>query len=64
MTQRPLRLRVEASAVPEPSLLRPPIAARLAGRAFATRTEDAVAARVAEAVREQLAERGEDPPWR
>jgi hypothetical protein len=62
MTQRPLRLRIEAPAPPEPTLLRAAIAARIAGRAFPTRAEDAVAARVAAAVREQLA--GKGPPWR
>jgi hypothetical protein len=64
MTQRPQRLRVEVPAVPEPSLLRAAIAARVAGRAFPSRAEDAVAVRVAAAVREQLASRGEGPPWR
>jgi hypothetical protein len=63
MTQRPLHLRVEAPAAPEPSLLRAAIATRLAGRAFPSHAEDAVAARVAEAVREQLADRGEGRPW-
>ena len=46
-TQRPLRLRVESSAAPEPSLLRAAIAARLAGRAFPSRAEDEVAVQVA-----------------
>jgi len=53
---RPLRLRVEAPATPEPLLLRAAIAARLEGRAFPSRAEDVVARRVAEAVREQLRE--------
>ncbi len=64
MTERPLRLRVVAPTAPKPSLLRAAIAARVAGRAFPSRAEDAVAARVAEAVREQIADRGEGPPWR
>jgi hypothetical protein len=64
MTQRSLHLRVEAPAAPEPSLLRAAIATRLAGRAFPARAEDAVAARVAAAVREQLADRDQGPPWR
>lgn len=64
MTRRPLRLRVEAPAVPEPSLLRAAIAARIAGRAFPSRAEDEVAARVVAAVREQLTDRGESSRWR
>jgi len=53
---RPLQLRVEAPASPDPLLLRAAIAARLAGRAFPSRAEDVVARRVAEAVREQSRE--------
>jgi hypothetical protein len=51
---RPLRLRIETSARPDPLLLRAAIAARLAGRAFPSRPEDDVARRVAEAVRGRL----------
>jgi hypothetical protein len=64
MNRRPLRLRIEAPAVPEPTLLRAAIEARVAGRSFASRAEDEVAARVAAAVHEQLADRGEGPAWR
>jgi hypothetical protein len=64
VSRPPLRLRIEAPAVPEPTLLRAAIAARLADRAFPARAEDVVAARVAAAVREQLADRDEGPAWR
>ena len=64
MIRRPVRLRVEAPAVPEPSLLRAAIATRVAGRVFPSPAEDAVAARVAAAVREQLADRDQGPSWR
>jgi hypothetical protein len=64
MNRRPIRLRVEAPGVPEPSLLRAAIAARVAGRAFPSRAEDAVAIRVAEAVRERLDARAERSRWR
>lgn len=64
MSRPPLRLTIEAPAPPEPSLLRAAIAARVAGRAFPSRAEDEVAARVAAAVHEQLADRGDGPPWR
>jgi hypothetical protein len=64
MSRPPVRLRVEAPATPEPALLRAAIEARVAGRAFASPAEDAVAARVAAAVHEQLADRGGGPPWR
>lgn len=60
MTRRPVRLRVEVPAAPRPALLRAAIAARMAGRGFPSPAEDAVGARVAAAVREQLAERGEE----
>jgi hypothetical protein len=56
MTRRPVRLRVEVPAAPRPALLRAAIAARVAGRAFPSPAEDAVGARVAAAVREQLGE--------
>jgi hypothetical protein len=56
---RPLRLRVEAPAAPEPLLLRAAIAARLEGRVFPSRAEDAVARSVADAVRERLREGGQ-----
>jgi hypothetical protein len=58
MSRPPLRLRIDAPAAPEPALLRRAIATRLAGRAFPSRAEDAVAARVAVAVRERLADQG------
>jgi hypothetical protein len=65
MSRRPVRLRVEVPAAPRPALLRAAIAARIAGRAFPSPAEDAVGARVAAAVREQLAERGEGgSAWR
>jgi hypothetical protein len=64
MTDRPLRLRVHAAALPEPSLLRAAIAARVAGRTFPSPVEDAIAARVAAAVREQLSERQAGGQWR
>lgn len=59
---KPLRLRVEASAAPEPLLLRAAIAARLEGRTFGAGAEDEVGRRVANAVRERLREEGR--PWR
>jgi hypothetical protein len=62
VSERPLRLRVEASARPDPFLLRSAIAARLAGRVFPSRAEDEVAERVAEAVRGRLT--GGRSPWR
>jgi hypothetical protein len=55
---RPLRLRIETPAAPEPLLLRAAIAARLEGRAFPSGAEDAVAREVAEVVRQRLNERG------
>lgn len=58
MTRRPVRLRVEVPAAPRPALLRAAIAARMAGRGFPSPAEDAVGARVAAAVREQLGEEG------
>lgn len=65
MSRRPVRLRVEVPAAPRPALLRAAIAARIAGQAFPSRAEDAVGARVAAAVREQVAERGEEgSAWR
>jgi hypothetical protein len=64
VSRTPRRLRIEAPAVPEATLLRAAIAARLADRAFSARAEDVVAARVATAVREQLADRDEGPAWR
>ena len=64
MNRRPLRLRVETPGVPEPSLLRAAITARLAGRAFPSPAEDEVAVRVAAAVREQLDARAEGQRWR
>jgi hypothetical protein len=59
---RPLRLRVETTAAPDPLLLRAAIAARLGGRTFPARAEDEVGRRVADAVRERLRE--ERRPWR
>jgi hypothetical protein len=64
VSRPPLRLRIEAPTTTEPSLLRAAIAARVAGRAFPSRAEDEVAARVAAAVREQLEDREERPAWR
>jgi hypothetical protein len=64
MSVPPLRLRIEAPTTPEPSLLRAAIAARVAGGAFPSRAEDEVAARVAAAVREQLADGEEPRAWR
>ena len=65
MSRRPVRLRVEVPAVPEPSLLRAAIAARVAGRAFPSRAEDEVGARVAATVDELLADRSEEgSAWR
>jgi hypothetical protein len=64
VSRPPLKLSIEAPAVPEPTLLRAAITARLAGHAFPGRAEDAVAARVAAAVRVQLAQREEGPAWR
>ncbi len=49
-TEPPLRIVVRAAATPQPHLLRAAIAARLGGRAFPARVEDAVAAQVADAV--------------
>jgi hypothetical protein len=63
VSERPLRLRIEAPATPRPELLRAAIAARLAGRTFPSRAEDAIAARVAAGVRDQLGQR-ERGPWR
>ena len=60
MTRRPVRLRVEVPAAPRPAPLRAAIAARIAGRAFPSPAEDVVGARVAAAVREQVALRGEE----
>ena len=58
----PLRLRVEVPVAPVPALLRPAIAARLAGRPFPAGAEDSVASAVARAVR---AEReGGERSWR
>jgi hypothetical protein len=54
--RRPLRISVRATATPEPHLLRAAIAARLAGRPFPTRVEDAIAAKVASAVNARAAE--------
>lgn len=54
MTGRPLRIRVEAAARPDPHLLRAAIAARLGDRPFPTRAEDEIAAAVVAAVRERL----------
>ena len=48
---RRVALRVEVGAVPQAGLLRPAIAARLAGRPFPSGPEDAVARAVADAVR-------------
>jgi hypothetical protein len=62
VTRRPLRLRVETTAAPEPHLLRAAIAARLDGHAFPSLPEDEIAARVAAAVRAQLEETR--PGWR
>ena len=55
--RRPLRIAVRATAAPEPHLLRAAIASRLAGRAFPTRVEDAIATQVAAAVRAHTTER-------
>lgn len=54
MTERPLHLRIETTARPDPLLLRAAIAARLAGRAFPAPAEDEVGVRVAAAVRDHL----------
>jgi hypothetical protein len=64
VNERPLRLRVETCAAPDPLLLRAAIAARLAGRAFPARAEDEVGVRVAEAVREAAGHERGDGPWR
>jgi hypothetical protein len=62
MSRRPaLQVSVRARAQPEPHLLRAAIAARLAGRPFATRVEDEIAQQVAGAVRGHA--RG-GRPWR
>jgi hypothetical protein len=60
--RHPLRLRVEVRGVPEPALLRPAIAARLAGRSFPGGPEDAVGRAVARAVRAER--KGGERPWR
>ena len=57
--QRPLRLRIETTAQPDPLLLRAAIAARLEGRTFPGRAEDDVGRRVAAAVHERLRGRSE-----
>jgi len=62
MTQRPQRVRIEATRAPEPALLRAAIAARLAGRSYPSRAEDRVAEQVARVVRERLAR--EARTWR
>jgi len=54
--RRPLRISVRAGAAPEPHLLRAAIAARLGGRPFPTRVEDAIAAQVAAAVQARVTE--------
>jgi hypothetical protein len=61
MNRRPLRLRVEVDARPEPTLLQSAIAARLAGQLWAG-PERAVADAVADAVAAARAERKQ--PWR
>jgi hypothetical protein len=60
---RPLRLRVEVDAAPSPHLLRAAIERRLAGARFGAGAEDAVAAAVSAAVRQELARR-ERGAWR
>jgi hypothetical protein len=47
---KPLRLRVQVTAVPAPGLLRPAIERHLAGGAFFSGPEDAIGKAVAEAV--------------
>ena len=58
-----LRLRVEVTSAPSPSVLRAAIEARLAGRTFGGGPEDAVADAVERAVRPRLEQR-EERPWR
>ena len=56
MSEQPLRISIRAATAPQPYLLRAAIAARLERRQFPTRAEDAVAAQIAEAVRQRLRE--------
>ena len=61
-SRKPLSLRVEVPATPAAGLLRAAIARRLAGGAFPSGPEDAVAQAVAKAVREHSSP--ETKPWR
>jgi hypothetical protein len=54
-----VRLTVETARVPDPALLRAAIEARLAGQAFPSRAEDAIAEHVARLVEQEL-----ERPWR
>jgi len=56
-----MKVRVEVATPPAPALLRPAIAARLAGRPFPAGPEDAVASAVAHAVAKA---QEESKPWR
>ena len=59
---RPLRLSLRASAVPNPHLLRAAIQARLDGRPFPAGPEAEIAESVAGAVHARLAERSPRGP--
>jgi len=59
---RPPRIKVQATAPPEPHLLRAAIASRLQGRPFPTRVEDDIARQIASAIHEQHENGG--APWR